>query len=89
MTEGAVEVAAEAGLIVGGCDGAGEVRLVEEGDDSVALFKASNAGAGSDDGAGAIGGGHSGEGDWEGVFSLRRETCEMSIAKGKGLERRR
>ena len=40
LTERAVETAAETGLGVGDGDGAGEMGLIEEGDDSVALLEA-------------------------------------------------
>lgn len=45
--------------------------LVEEGEDSVALLEARDAGARGDDGAGAVGGGDHGYGDGEGVFALQ------------------
>lgn len=57
MAEGAVEATAETGHGVGDFDGTGYVGLVEECDDSVAFVEAGDAGAGGDDGAGAVGGG--------------------------------
>lgn len=62
--------AAEPGHGVGDGDGAREVGLVEEGEDSVAFLEAGYAGAGGGYGAGAVGGGDDGEGDGEGVFAL-------------------
>ena len=54
LTESAVESTAETGLGVGDCNGAGEVGLIEEGDDSVALLEAGDAWTGGDDGACAV-----------------------------------
>ena len=71
LTEGAVQCAAEAGQGIAGFDGAGKMGLVEECEDSVAVFKAGDAGAGGDDGAGAVGDGYHGFGGGEGVFALK------------------
>lgn len=54
LTESAVESTAETGLGVGDGNGAGEVGLIEEGDDSVALLEAGDAWTGGDDGACAV-----------------------------------
>lgn len=51
-------------------DIAGQVGLIEEGEDRIALFEASDAGTGGYNSASAIGGRDSGKGDWEGVFAL-------------------
>ena len=57
MAESAVQGSAETGHGVGDFDGAGDVGLVEEGEDSVSFVEAGDAGAGGDDGAGAVGDG--------------------------------
>lgn len=72
MAESAVQGAAETRHGVGDCDGTGDVGLVEEGEDSVAFLEAGHAGAGGDDGAGAVGGGDYGDVDGEGIFALGR-----------------
>ena len=70
FAEGAREGAAEAGANRARRERAGDVALVEERGDFVALLEAVNATAGGEDLAGCIGAGNDGESDWEGVFAL-------------------
>ena len=78
MTESAVEFTAETGKGVGDGDVTGEVGLVEECEDSVALLEAGDAFAGGDDGAGAVGAGDYRVGHGERVFALVKE-CQLVL----------
>ena len=78
MTERAVEFAAETGQGVGDGDVTGEVGLVEECEDSVALLEAGDAFARGDDGACAVGAWDYRVGRRERVFALVK-VCELGV----------
>ena len=73
MTESAVEFTAKTGKGVGDGDVTGEVGLVEECEDSVALLEAGDALAG-----GAVGAGDYRVGHGERVFALVKE-CQLVL----------
>lgn len=70
LAEGAGDGAAETGENSIGGKRAGDVALVEERGDFIALLEAGDATAGGKDFAGRVRAGNDGEGDWERVFAL-------------------
>ncbi len=71
LAKGAGECAAKTGADGTWGEGPGDVALVEERGDLVALLEAADATAGGEDFAGSIRAGNDREGNWEGVFVLQ------------------
>lgn len=64
-------------------DIAGQVGLVEKGDDRVPLLKTSDTGTGGYNGAGTIGGRNPGDGERERVFALWNRSARVFYKRTK------
>lgn len=84
LAQGAVDRAADAGRDAVPVQGAGEVRLVEEGQDFVAFGEAGYAGPDGFDGAGAVGGGDHVGGLREGVEAF--DDGEVAVVQGGAVD---
>lgn len=84
LAQGAVDGAADAGRDAVPVEGAGEVRLVEEGQDFVAFGEAGHAAADGFDGAGAVGGGDHVGGLREGVEAF--DDGQVAVVEGGAVD---